>query len=162
MKSNPKPNPEYEEFEVALFMRQPRPHPARQHTSRKAASDAVTTQVIAVSASVYAGAREVGERGCVHSSIRNTHSRRCDHSACLTALSESRGYPASSHAWNPPASGRTREKPSFLNCSATRALEASPGQVQYRIRSRSPGSSATRQAISSGLILSAPGRTRGS
>lgn len=40
------------------------------------------------------------------------------------------GKPSSRQASRPPASGRTRLTPPFLSSSATRALEASFGQVQ--------------------------------
>jgi len=40
------------------------------------------------------------------------------------------GYPRSRQAWKPPARGRTRSIPRRLRISATRALEASLGQVQ--------------------------------
>jgi hypothetical protein len=42
----------------------------------------------------------------------------------------SSGNPRSRQPWKPPASGRTRVMPRFLSSSATRALEASFGQVQ--------------------------------
>ena len=38
-------------------------------------------------------------------------------------------------ASNPPAKGRTRVIPARLSCSATRALVASFGQLQYKITS---------------------------
>jgi len=43
----------------------------------------------------------------------------------------STGYPAFCHAWNPPRTGFTREKPFSSSIFAARALDSSFGQVQY-------------------------------
>jgi len=45
-------------------------------------------------------------------------------------VSASIGYPARAHASSPPASGRTSVKPLSMSARATRAAEASFGQVQ--------------------------------
>jgi hypothetical protein len=47
-----------------------------------------------------------------------------------SGAARSTGKPSSFHASNPPESGRTFVKPARFNCSATRALVASFGQVQ--------------------------------
>jgi hypothetical protein len=45
-------------------------------------------------------------------------------------VSSSTGYPLSTQASNPPASGRTTVNPRSISMRATRAAEASLGQVQ--------------------------------
>ena len=67
-----------------------------------------------------------------------------------------------SQASAPPSRGRPRPMPCDFNRSAARALEASLGQLQTRMISRSRGISWPRTASSPGEIRMAPGMRAGS
>ena len=69
----------------------------------------------------------------------------------------STGYPSACQPSTPPARGMTRVIPSARSCSATRALVASLGQLQYSTTSRSRGISRCLVSRSSAGKRSAPG-----
>ena len=67
------------------------------------------------------------------------------------------GYSFSRQAGNPPFRGRTRGTPRRSNFSAILALEASFGQVQNRMISRSSGNVVVPASSSAEDRISAPG-----